>query len=403
MKKATFSVQFFISGTKLLRSGEARIFLRIRVHNLVVEQSTGRSIAPDLWDQVRGIPSLRSDKGKSLNQYLEHVRKMVYDAQLSLEDRQEEVTAEALRQEAFGLRHSNLGLMEYYEQHNEEIKKMVGQEFSQSTYTRHITSRKLVGLYIISRYNKPEIELSMITADFIRGYQTYLRTVRKCNHNSTIKYTKNVGKLIRRAIAEGHLDKDPFLGMRFNVDQVETETLSKEELEALAIKDFQNERINQVRDVFLFCCYTGLAFIDVKELTRKELVIMADGKMWIKKKRSKTKNEFLVPLLKVPLGILKKYEGICGVDDSTTVLPVLSNQKYNSYLKEIADLCGIKKRLTTHVARHTFATTVTLTNGISLETVSKMLGHSTITMTQRYAKVIEEKIGKEMGTLKDLM
>jgi len=403
MKKATFSVQFFINGKKPLRNGETRIFLRIRVNNLVVEHSTGRSIQPDLWDNVRGLSSIRTDKGKSLNQYLDHVRKMVYDAQLALEDRQEDVTAEALRQEAFGMRHSDLGLMEYYQRHNDEMKMMVDKEFSKSTYTRHITSRKLVGLYILYRYGKPEIELRMITADFIRGYQSYLRTVRNCNHNSTIKYTKNVGKLIRRAIAEGHLDKDPFLGMHFKIDPVETETLTKEELEDLAVKDFHNERINQVRDVFLFCCYTGLAFIDVKELTRKELVVMADNNLWIKKKRSKTKNEFLVPLLKVPLSILKKYEGICGDDDSRPVLPVLSNQKYNSYLKEIADLCGINKRLTTHVARHTFATTVTLTNGISLETVSKMLGHSSITMTQRYAKVIEEKISKEMDKLKDLM
>jgi len=250
MKKATFSVQFFINGKKPLRNGEARIFLRIRVNKLVVEHSTGRSIQPDLWDNVRGLASIRTDKGKSLNQYLDHVRKMVYDAQLALEDRQEDVTAEALRQEAFGMRHSDLGLMEYYQRHNDEMKMMVDREFSKSTYTRHITSRKLVGLYILYRYGKPEIELRMITADFIRGYQSYLRTVRNCNHNSTIKYTKNVGKLIRRAIAEGLLDKDPFLGMRFKLDQVETEILTKEELETLAGKDFKNDRINQVRDVF---------------------------------------------------------------------------------------------------------------------------------------------------------
>jgi len=321
---------------------------------------------------------------------------------VALENGQEPVTAQSLMDEAFGLREKTTGIMAYYQKHNDEMLPLVGKEFSKSTYTRHITSRKLVGLFIKEQYEKPDLDLKLITADFIRGYQSYLRTKRNCNHNSTVKYTKNVGKLIRRAIMEGLIDRDPFLGMKFKIDPVETEVLTAEELDALAAKEFQNQRLNQVRDVFLFCCYTGLAFIDAKELRQEELVYHPDGQVWIRKRRSKTKNEFMVPLLKVPLAILEKYAAF-KPDGQGPVLPVLSNQKYNSYLKEIADVCGISKRLTTHVARHTFATTVTLSNGISLETVSKMLGHSSIVMTQRYAKVVEEKIRQEMGKLKDLM
>jgi site-specific recombinase XerD len=208
--------------------------------------------------------------------------------------------------------------------------------------------------------------------------------------------------VIRRAISEGLLEKDPFLGMKFRIDPVKTEVLSTEELDRLAEKEFNNERLDQVRDVFLFCCYTGLAFIDAKELKRDELVLAADRSLWIRKNRSKTKNEFMVPLLKVPLAILEKYDMMFGYQGTSPVLPVLSNQRYNAYLKEIADICGIRKRLTTHVARHTFATVITLTNGIPLETVSKMLGHSSVAMTQRYAKVVEEKIGKDMARLKDI-
>ncbi len=403
MKRVTFNIQFFIRTNRLLRNGEARLSVRITVRNLRVEQAINRSINPDLWDPIRGQSVAKTADGQSLNHYLEHVRKMIYDAQVTLEDRHEPVTAESIRDEAFGLRKQSRGILEYYQKHNDEMALLVDKEFSRSTYTRHITSRKLVERYIIYRYGKRELNLSEITADFIRGFQSYLRTVRNCNHNSTIKYTKNLGKLVRRALAEGLIDKDPFLGMRFKIDPVETEILTMEELGTLATKDFQNDRLNQVRDVFLFCCYTGLSFIDVKELRRSELVIRADGQLWIKKKRSKTKNEFLVPLLKVPLSILGKYENRFGEDSNRPVLPVLSNQKYNSYLKEIADVCGINKRLTSHVGRHTFATTVTLTNGISLETVSKMLGHSSVAMTQRYAKVVEEKIRNEMSKLSDLL
>ncbi len=403
MKKVTYYVWFFIKKNKLLRTGEARIYVRISVQNQLVEQATTRNILPDLWDPIRGQSMARTDDGKSLNHYLDHVKKMIYDAHLALEDRQEKVTAESLARETFGQNQAGKGLLAYYQLHNDEMKKLIDKEFSRSTYQKHVTSRHLVELYIKHRYGKAEFDLSMINAEFIRGYQSFLRVERKNNHNSTVKYIRNVGKLIRRAIAEGLLDKDPFLGIRFKEDRVDVEVLTRKELETLAAKDFQNDRLNQVRDVFLFCCYTGLAFIDVSQLRQKELVIRADGKLWIKKTRSKTKNEFMVPLLKIPLEILGKYEYLRGADDSKPILPVLSNQKYNSYLKEIADLCGIKKHLTTHVARHTFATTITLTNGISIETVSKMLGHSSITMTQRYAKVIEEKIGKEMGTLKDLM
>ncbi|MFO7616367.1 MAG: site-specific integrase, partial [Bacteroidales bacterium] len=365
MRRVTFTIQFFIRTSRLLRNGEASISLRITVQNLRAEQAINRSVNPDQWDPIRGQSVAKTADGRALNHYLEHIRNRVYDAQVALENRREQVTAESLRDEVFGLRQDTSGILAYYQKHNDEMRPLVDKEFSKSTYTRHITSRKLVGLYIKDRYDKPDLDLRLITADFIRGYQAYLRTERNCNHNSTVKYTKNVGKLIRRAIAEGMIDKDPFLGMKFKLDPVETEVLSAEELSDLAAKDFQNERLNQVRDVFLFCCYTGLAFIDAKELRREELVLRADGTLWIKKRRSKTKNEFMVPLLKVPLAILKKYEAI-GLDGQGPVLPVLSNQKYNAYLKEITDLCNIPKRLTTHVARHTFATTVTLTNGISL-------------------------------------
>ena len=337
MKRVTFSVLFFIKKKKLLKNGDARIYVRITVNNLSVDHATARNVDPDYWDSGRGKSKSNDPDGKSLNHYLEHVRKSIYDAQINLEDKEIEVTAEALGQEVFGQSQMSKGLMAYYQEHNDEDKKLIDREFSRSTYKRHVTSRNLVGLYVEHRYGKSEFSIRMITADFVRGYQSFLRTERKCNHNSTVKYIRNVGKLIRRAIAEGLLDKDPFLGIRFKEDRVDVEILTKKELESLAAKDFQNDRLNQVRDVFLFCCYTGLAFIDVSQLRQKELVIRADGKLWIKKNRSKTKNEFMVPLLKIPMEILGKYEYLRGADDSKPILPVLSNQKYNSYLKEIAD------------------------------------------------------------------
>jgi integrase len=200
-------------------------------------------------------------------------------------------------------------------------------------------------------------------------------------------------------VAHGWLQNDPWALFDMKLDDVDTIYLTKEELESIFHKTFSTERLSVVRDVFIFCCLTGLAYADVEKLKRDQLTIGIDGKLWVDRKRKKSNKPFKVPLLEWTLDILNRYATHPKCLKSGKLLPVLSNSKYNDYLKEIAALCNINKDLTTHVARHTFATTVTLLNGIPLEILKEMLGHTSIKQTEHYAKVLPIKVSIAMDEL----
>jgi integrase len=250
------------------------------------------------------------------------------------------------------------------------------------------------------KYNTTDIDIKKIDHEFITDYDFYLRTVRNCNSNSAVKYIKNFGKIIRICIANGWLDKNPFVNYKPKVKEVERIFLSEEELSIVSKKELKTRRLNQVRDIFLFSCYTGLAYADVQKLTKSEIAIGIDGGKWIYTHRKKTDSASHIPILPVAQHILDKYADEPQCLNSGKLLPVLSNQKMNSYLKEIADVCGIEKEFTFHTARHTFATTVTLTNGVPIETVSKMLGHRNLKITQHYAKILDKKVSEDMSALR---
>jgi site-specific recombinase XerD len=229
----------------------------------------------------------------------------------------------------------------------------------------------------------------------MNDFEYYLKTTRNCCNNTTIKYIKNFKKIIRIALANGWMKSDPFVNIKYHLDDVDLAYLTEDELNTLMKKQFRVERLQQVKDIYLFCCFTGLAFIDVKNLHYEDIE-EKNGMLWIKKKRQKTKNWCNVPLLGPAVSLMNKYKSNPICLKNGLVLPVLSNQKMNAYLKEIADLCEINKNLSTHTARHTFATTVTLANQISMEVVSKMLGHTSINMTKKYARVVDDLINRDM-------
>jgi site-specific recombinase XerD len=235
---------------------------------------------------------------------------------------------------------------------------------------------------------------------FITDFEYYLKTTRKCAHNSAIKYITNFKKIIRIAHANNWIDKDPFLHWKGRLKIVEREFLTEEEIQRIIDLNLKIERLDQVRDIFIFCCFTGLAYADVKKLTKHDIVIGVDGEQWVKTRRTKTDTRSNIPILPIAETLIKKYKDDPFLQDKDLVLPVLSNQKMNAYIKEIADLCGITKNLTFHLARHTFATTVTLTNGVPIESVSKMLGHTNLKTTQHYAKILDMKVGKDMAILR---
>jgi site-specific recombinase XerD len=276
---------------------------------------------------------------------------------------------------------------------------LVGEEFAKGTLSRYNISLKHTQDFLSWKYNVSDIDIRKVDHAFITEYEFYLRSVRKCANNSAVKYIKNFKKIIRICIANGWLIADPFINYKSKVKVVERIFLSTEELQALADKEFATGRLSQVRDIFLFCCFTGLAYADVQKLRRSDLIVGIDGGRWISIKRQKTDTPARIPLLPNAETLMNRYADHPQCENSGRVLPVLSNQKMNAYLKEIADVCGIDKPITFHIARHTFATTVTLLNGVPIETVSKMLGHTNIQTTQHYAKVLDIKVGRDMEVL----
>jgi site-specific recombinase XerD len=231
--------------------------------------------------------------------------------------------------------------------------------------------------------------------------ETWFKTERKCGQNATMKYISILKMVVLFCVNNDWLGKDPFARFKMSREEVIPEFLTKEEIQAISEKDIKIGRLKQVRDVFLFCCYTGLAYVDIEKLKASEASLGLDNEPWIFTKRGKTKVPSRIPLLPEAQKILAEYKDRPPHINSKGLLPVLSNQKYNSYLKELADMCGISKNLTTHTARHTFATTITLSNGVPIETVSKMLGHKKIQTTQNYARVLDMKVSEDMQILKD--
>ncbi|WP_316928907.1 site-specific integrase [Mucilaginibacter paludis] len=277
---------------------------------------------------------------------------------------------------------------------------LIGNGYASGTLTCFETTLKHTQGLLAWKYQLSDIDIKKIDHDFITSYEFYLRSEKKCGNNSAVKYIKNFKKIIRVCLASGWVTHDPFVNYKENMKIVDRVFLNKEKLQAMADKTFSTQRLNQVRDIFLFSCFTGLAYANVYKLKRTEIIQGIDGEMWIYTKRKKTDTPSHIPLLPSALSLLNKYTDHPACSNSGKALPVSTNQKMNAYLKEIADVCGINKELTYHIACHTFATTVTLSNGVPIETVSKMLGHSNIKTTQHYAKILDLKVSQYMALLR---
>jgi site-specific recombinase XerD len=246
-----------------------------------------------------------------------------------------------------------------------------------------------------------DIDINRIDYAFIADYEFYLRSVRNCANNTTVKYIKNFHKIIKICLDNDWMTKNPFSNYKAKLKEVEREYLSEDEIQSLINKEFTIDRLSLVRDIFVFSCFTGLAYVDVKNLTTNNINYGIDGGKWIFTHRQKTESASKIPLLPIPEMIVEKYKNHPQCSNQNKLLPILTNQRMNSYLKEIAAACNINKELTFHIARHTFATTVTLTNGVPIESVSKMLGHKNLKTTQHYAKVLDRKVSEDMQVLRD--
>ena len=396
VKRNTLSVLFIIKKAKLLKNGEAPICMRITVNKRVAEVMIKRSIPIDLWNQKKECSKGKDRVAAELNHYINTVRAKVLQIHRELEIDNKPITADIIKDCFYGRDKVQRSLLEVYAEHNEKCRALIGKEYTESTVTKFDTSINRLKEYIRSNYHRDDIMLAELDGQFIRDFDFWLKTDKHCQNNSALKHLKNLKKVIRIALANDWIKKDPFYGIHFKQDEVNVEFLSREELDILMNKEFTIKRLEQVRDVFVFCCFTALAFVDVQQLSREHLIKDNNGALWIRKARQKTNQMCNVPVLSIPQRILRKYEDNAECIKKGVLLPVISNQRMNAYLKEIADVCGIAKRLTTHVARHTAATVVFLANDVSMENVSKILGHSNIRMTQHYAKVLDSSIMRDM-------
>lgn len=401
MLEKSFGIFFFLKKPKTENADGMRyVYLRLTVDGISREVSTKRLWHRARWNAAAGKAAGNKEDSKSLNHYLESFTSLVYKAKQKLIDGGHVISADAIKDILTGNWIDNKMIIKLFQFHNDQMRELIGKEYAKGTYERYETSLQHTRSFIQWKFDKEDISIKELDYDFIEQYFFWFRTVQNCCNNTTIKYLGNFKKIVLACVKKKWLTSDPFVDFQFKKTKVKKLALSSVELQRIEGKVFSIERVSQVRDIFLFSCYTGLAYIDAKQLTSSDIGPGIDGGLWILSSRQKTESETHIPLLPKALEILAKYKHHPQCQNSGRVLPMLSNQKMNSYLKEIADFCGIEKTLTFHIARHTFATTVTLVNKVPIETVSKMLGHATIKQTQDYAQVVEEKISKDMMDLR---
>lgn len=401
--KNTFNIIFYIKKTKPNMEGECPVYARITINGTRCELATQRALPKEQWQLKAGKVVGHTTEIKSLNAHLELFRNNIYDYYREMQTQRMPVNTTSLRNLMQGKTVSAVTIVEVFIEHNEKIKSHIGKEFALATYKRFETTLKHLQEFLHYRFRQKDIIVTEIDLKLLIDFEYYLKNTRRCNHNSALKYVKLFKKIVRVAMAEGHIQRDPFLNYKAKFQTVERDYLNEEELQRLESKVFTSKRLEQVRDLYVFSCYTALSYIDLVSLTKDQLEKDSKGRMWIHMFRKKTNVRTQLRLFPKSIDILKKYEDHPESTIKGTLLPSLSNQKLNSYLKEIASLCEIRKHLTFHSARHTFATTVTLERGVPIETVSSMMSHKNIRTTQIYAKINKSKIEADLDALEQRM
>lgn len=399
--RQTFNVLFFIRQTRALKSGENPIMLRISIAGQLSEIQLKRAVKPNLWNQNKERCTGKDAASLEINRYLESVKLRLFEIHRKMEEEGKLINPMEIKRKFLGLDEEHKMFFQVFQKHNDKCRELIGKDYAKVTISRFDTCLKYFREMSQNQYLRKDIPLKEVTNGMIHDYIHFLKAEKGLQENTVIRYMKVVKKVLNIAVNYDWIQKNPFGNIRFHEKEVNKEFLTKEGLETLRTKEFDIPRLELVRDVFLVQCWTGLAFIDVSELKEEHIIADNDGNLWIRKERHKTGIMCNVPLLDVPLGIIEKYKDHPLCQKRGILLPVLSNQKMNSYLKEIADCCGIKKKLSTHTGRHTFCSVVTLANNVSLENIAKMVGHTNTRMTQRYAKVLDQSILRDMQGVKE--
>lgn len=398
----TFSILFWLNKAKMNKQGLIPIWIRITVDGKRAECSTQKQIHPKFWDAENNKVSEKFSEARSINDYLTLVKADLlrhYNILLSTKD---VVTSDDVKNSYKGIKEIKKTFLQLFRQFQQQLTER--KEIEDLSEGRHKRFEILYGKcekFVKSKFKRSDILLEELKLSFLVEFEHYLRTVDKIGHNTSMKYAKDLKQVLRYGVMLEYIPSSPFEHFQCSYKKVKREFLDQDELDALYKKEFGVKRLEEVRDCYVFSCYTGYAYSDAEALTLDDIAIGIDGEKWIIRNRIKTDTTENVPLLPIPLEIIEKYRKHDYCKLNRKLLPMNSNQRYNAYLKEISDLCGIKKKLTTHTARHTFATTVLLINDVPMETAMELLGHTDIRTTQIYGKIVQKKVSADMRKLKD--
>ncbi|WP_282085249.1 site-specific integrase [Aquimarina algiphila] len=397
----TFSILFWVYA-KRAQNNQSNIYVRITVNSKKVNISLKRKVNLDSWNakaqRVRG----NRKEARELNLHLDEIKAEIIQCFRDLKSEGKMLTAELIKARYLGEDKKHFFLSDIFKYHNQNMSH----KLAKCTIGHYKTTQKYVLVYLEKQYKVSNIQLQNLDYAFILGFESFLRSYRSrvsqgtIRNNATMKHIQRLRKMITLAYNMEWIPRDPFVKFKPKLEKKEREFLTKSEL--LEIENFQSsiERLMMVKDLFVFSCYTGMSYIDIMKLTPDNISCGVDGNHWIMTERKKTGIPVKIPILPVVASLISKYQDHPRTEFRNGLMPHISNQKLNSYLKEVADKCNISKNLTFHMARHTFATTITLSNGVPIETVSKLLGHTKIVTTQIYSRVIEQKISEDMQMLR---
>lgn len=393
--KSTFRI-LFLARWELEKNGKVPLCARITIDGEKVKFSLKSEVSSSIWDPKSGRAKGQTKEALQLNRYLDSIKGQMITHYHSLSEANEVVTASMVRDAFLGTNIKSNTLLAVFEEFNDRQEKLIGIDLAQSTFNKYDLTYRRLKEFLKVKMRKNDILLCQVDRNFVMDFEAYLKIEYKLDTNSSEKLMRIFKRITTMCFKNGQMPKDPFCDHKLKKVKKDRGYLTKSELESIIDFKPDNKRLEKVRDIFLFCCFTGYDYSTTAALTDKDLVADDDGALWIDTHRIKTKTAAKVKLLDIPLSIIKKYERKRG---GNFLLPVMSNAKYNLYLKEIASICGIEKNVTSHLARHTFATTVTYANGVSIESISKMLGHTKISTTQIYARIVDKTVSNEMDKL----
>ncbi|MDP5200183.1 site-specific integrase [Flavobacterium sp. DG2-3] len=398
MLESSFGLVFFL---KIPRNDSKirTVYFRITVDGIPKEASTKRKWDITRWDQKMERAVGSKEDAKSLNFFLDSLTLKINEIKTEMMYSGKSITAEKVMDQVLGRTAPKVKVLEEFQKHNDEMEALLGKGYAKGTLERFTITKNHLTSFIKLKFKKDDHEFEDLNLEFVKDFEFYLRTVRECSNNTTLKYIANFKKIVIRAIDNEIISKDPFKNFKGRKTKLVKKPITTQELYELEKHYFTTDRLDVVRDVFVFQCYTGLAYIDAFQLKKTDIKKGIDGNLWIMSQRQKTNSSFNVPLLPQALKIIEKYKDHPLCLQRGTVLPVSSNQKMNEYLKEVANLCGFAFTLNTHMARRTFGSTVTLNNNVPINVVKELLGHSSVKQTEAYAITEQATIGREMSIL----